>query len=96
MLVNALSTDIWIDKKEVGPSDETKFCAKFLVDVDLCNPYLSPYPLLKLTIQVMCMFVFVLFKTPKDCFICYSKATNIKYSIFQYVHYVYTEQFLTV
>ena len=65
-------------------------------NIDHCNPYLSPYVIVKLIIQVVCMNAFVLFKRPKDCFICYSKATNIKYSIFQYVRYVYSEQYLTV
>lgn len=62
--------------------DETSFCVDKLGLLATCNPYLSPYLLIKLQTQVLCMFLFVLFKKPKDCFLCYSKATNIKYSIF--------------
>ena len=87
--------------KNIDPTinyDETKFCYYHLntSDIYLCNPYLSPYFLIKLLTQLLCMFLFVLFKKPKDCFLCYSKATNIQYSIFQYVRYIYTEQMLTV
>ena len=100
VLVNSLVTDTLLDNlalQDPTNKDETKFCHKVMPDhMDQCNPYLSPLPLLKLTAQVACMYIFVLFKTPKDCFICYSKATNIKYSMFQYVRFVYTEQYLTV
>lgn len=41
-------------------------------------------------------FVFVLSKTPKDCFFCFSRLKNIKYSSWQYIKYVYTEQFLMI
>ena len=87
--------------KELNPDteiepDETSFCFIQLDIIATCNPYLSPYLIIKLQTQVLCMFLFVLFKKPKDCFLCYSKATNIKYSIFQKVEYIYTEQMLTV
>ena len=38
----------------------------------------------------------MLSKTPKDCFLCFSKLKNIKYSIWQYVKFTYTEQFLLI
>ena len=31
-------------------------------------------------------------KSAKDCFACFNKITNLKYSIYQYVNYVYSEQ----
>ena len=43
-------------------------------------------------LQLLGYYIFLWSKTPKDCFKCFSKATNIKYSIFQYVRYIYTEQ----
>lgn len=33
-------------------------------------------------------------KIPKDCFFCFSKLKNIRYSIFQIERYTYTEQML--
>ena len=41
-------------------------------------------------------FVFVLSKTPKDCFFCFSRLKNIKYSSWQYIEYIYTEQMLMI
>ena len=40
--------------------------------------------------------MFVLSKTPKDCFLCFSKLKNIKYSMWQTKKFVYTEQFLLI
>lgn len=40
--------------------------------------------------------MFVLSKTPKDCFFCFSRLKNIKYSSWQYIQYIYTEQFLMI
>lgn len=40
--------------------------------------------------------MFVLSKTPKDCFLCFSKLKNIKYSMWQYVEFTYTEQMLLI
>jgi len=49
-----------------------------------------------LLIRNLAGFVFVLSKTPKDCFLCFSKLKNIKYSIWQYVEFTYTEQMLMI
>ena len=49
-----------------------------------------------LFIRNLAGFVFVLSKTPKDCFLCFSKLKNIKYSMWQYVEFIYTEQMLLI
>jgi hypothetical protein len=49
-----------------------------------------------LLIRNVAGFIFVLSKTPKDCFLCFSKLKNIKYSIWQFVEYIYTEQMLMI
>jgi hypothetical protein len=51
---------------------------------------------LMLFIRNLAGFVFVLSKTPKDCFLCFSKLKNIKYSMWQYVEFIYTEQMLLI
>lgn len=40
--------------------------------------------------------LFVVSKTNKDCFLCFSKLKNIKYSIWQYVRFIYTEQMIRI
>lgn len=40
--------------------------------------------------------LFVISKTNKDCFLCFSKLKNIKYSIWQYVRFIYTEQMIRI
>lgn len=47
--------------------------------------------LIQILIRNISGFIFVLSKTPKDCFLCFSKLKNIKYSIWQYKEYTYTE-----
>ena len=42
--------------------------------------------------QILGIYIMILSKSAKDCFFCFTKIKNIKYSIFQYVTYVYTEQ----
>lgn len=34
----------------------------------------------------------ITFKSAKDCFFCFTKMKNLKYSIYQYVTYAYSEQ----
>lgn len=40
--------------------------------------------------------LFVISKTNKDCFLCFSKLKNIKYSIWQYVRFIYTEKMIKI
>lgn len=47
--------------------------------------------LIQILIRNISGFIFVLSKTPKDCFLCFSKLKNIKYSIWQYKEYTYTD-----
>ena len=58
---------------------------------NLDNFFFTDMYLKWMCVQVCGLFIFMISKTPKDCFKCFSKATNIKYSIFQYVRFIYTE-----
>lgn len=68
----------------------TEFCYKKIIKENK-NPIV-----VELLIRNFAGFIFVLSKTPKDCFLCFSKLKNIKYSIWQYVKFTYTEQFLLI
>ena len=46
--------------------------------------------------RILASMLFVVSKTNKDCFLCFSKLKNIKYSIWQYVRFIYTEQMIRI
>lgn len=54
----------------------------------------SPDYLMQQVFQLIGFFIMITFKNAKDCFLCFSKVKNIRYSIFQIERYTYTEQML--
>lgn len=52
--------------------------------------------LLQQVLQLIGFFIMITFKNCKDCFFCFSKVKNVRYSIFQIERYTYSEQMLKV